>query len=254
VKEKFAPQMTTFHFSNEARDLVRAAVNATDEDEIVFCSNPADRLCYLLANIFARCSANTDSSSSETCDKSKSVQQVPILFVSSVEPILNIQTWIDAGYQVERISKNREGFLDLVDLEKRLNEYYGSRKMVGLFSGASRLSGILADDVATTILLHQYGALSIWDYSTSAACAPILTNPLLPGAAKDAVYFYCNKLIGGVQAPGVLVIKKALLENISSFTHDSVGVVSAVRAGLVLQLKETLGTQAIMTRMEKVCK
>ena len=127
-------------------------------------------------------------------------------------------------------------------------------KMVGLFSGASRLTGILADDVATTILLHQYDALSIWDHSMAASCAPICTNPILPGAQKDAIFFHCNRLVGGVQAPGVLVIKRRLIEHSTSFMTDSVGVVGAVRAGLVLQLKESLGSQAIMGRMEKTCK
>lgn len=126
--------------------------------------------------------------------------------------------------------------------------------MVGLFSGASRLTGILADDVATTILLHQYDALSIWDHSIVASCAPIVTNPILPGAQKDAIFFHCSRMVGGVQAPGVLVIKKKLVENSVAFLHQTVGVVEAVRAGLVLQLKESLGVQAIMNRMEKNCK
>ncbi|XP_021712647.1 uncharacterized protein LOC110681180 isoform X2 [Aedes aegypti] len=230
-------------YDNEARDLVRVAVGATTEDEVVFCDNPAERLCFLL--------------SSNCClQLQKSNQSLPpVLFVSTSEPIRNLRQWIDAGWHVERVIKNHEGFLDLVDLEKRLMQYSeAKRTMVGMFSGASRLTGILADDVATTILLHQYDALSIWDHSIVASCAPIVTNPILPGAQKDAVFFHCNKMIGGVQAPGVLVIKRKLVENSVSFLQDTVGVVEAVRAGLVLQLKESLGVQAIMSRMEKTCK
>lgn len=228
-------------YDNEARDLVRAAVGASAEDEIVFCHNPAERLCFLL--------------SSSASQLSSTVVGPPILFVSTSEPIGNLKSWIDGGWLVERIAKNHEGFLDLVDLEKRLLQYSeGRRMMVGMFSGASRLTGILADDVATTILLHQYDALSIWDHSVVASCAPIVTNPVLPGAQKDAIFFHCSRMIGGVQAPGVLVIKKKLVENSVSFLVDTVGVVGAVRAGLVLQLKESLGVQAIMSRMEKMCK
>uniref|UniRef100_A0A182W0D1 Aminotransferase class V domain-containing protein n=1 Tax=Anopheles minimus TaxID=112268 RepID=A0A182W0D1_9DIPT len=283
--------------SNEARDLVRAAVGANGEDEIVFCDNPAERLCYLLSNpnvcdltpsqfhnnshsaisnlslgalhqqslqlgtsIRHNSFSNTSNLSDSVGDVSSQHQQSllaapPILFVSTSEPVSNLRSWIDAGWQIERIVKNHEGFLDLVDLEKRLQHYSESRrKMVGLFSGASRLTGILADDVATTILLHQYDALSIWDHSMAASCAPICTNPILPGAQKDAIFFHCNRLVGGVQAPGVLVIKRRLIEHSTSFLTDSVGVVGAVRAGLVLQLKESLGSQAIMGRMEKTCK
>uniref|UniRef100_A0A182N6M2 Aminotransferase class V domain-containing protein n=1 Tax=Anopheles dirus TaxID=7168 RepID=A0A182N6M2_9DIPT len=282
-------------YDNEARDLVRVAVGANGEDEIVFCDNPAERLCYLLSNpnvcdlsqsqfhsnshsaisnissggtqllfdagnrhnSFSNTSALSDSQ--QMLDVSQHHQSLaavpPILFVSTSEPVSNLRSWIDAGWQIERIVKNHEGFLDLVDLEKRLQHYAESRrKMVGLFSGASRLTGILADDVATTILLHQYDALSIWDHSMAASCAPISTNPILPGAQKDAIFFHCNRLVGGVQAPGVLVIKRRLIEHSTSFLTDSVGVVGAVRAGLVLQLKESLGSQAIMGRMEKTCK
>ncbi|XP_053671126.1 uncharacterized protein LOC128721399 [Anopheles nili] len=285
-------------YDNEARDLVRGAVGANAEDEIVFCDNPAERLCYLLSNpnvcdisqpqfhnnsqsAISNMSiggvhllsslpfgpnnrhnslSNSSTLSDSVVDISQHHQSLssavpPILFVSTSEPVSNLRSWIDAGWQIERIVKNHEGFLDLVDLEKRLQHYAESRrKMVGLFSGASRLTGILADDVATTILLHQYDALSIWDHSMAASCAPISTNPVLPGAQKDAIFFHCNRLVGGVQAPGVLVIKRRLIEHSTSFLTDSVGVVSAVRAGLVLQLKESLGSQAIMGRMEKTCK
>ncbi|XP_052870070.1 uncharacterized protein LOC128275561 isoform X3 [Anopheles cruzii] len=275
-------------YDNEARDLVRAAVGANTEDEIVFCDNPAERLCYLLSNPnvcdlsqlqFHNNShsannntslnphhqslllgAHRQNSFSNTSIPSEGTEgghglMVPILFVSTSEPVSNLRPWIDAGWQIERIAKNHEGFLDLVDLEKRLQQYAENRRqMVGLFSGASRLTGILADDVATTILLHQYDALSLWDHSMAASCAPISTNPVLPGAQKDAIFFHCNRLVGGVQAPGVLVIKRKLIEHSTSFLSDSVGVVSAVRAGLVLQLKESLGSQAIMGRMEKTCK
>ncbi|XP_049284569.1 uncharacterized protein LOC125764405 isoform X3 [Anopheles funestus] len=284
-------------YDNEARGLVRAAVGANGEDEIVFCDNPAERLCYLLSNpnvcdltssqfhnnshsaisnlslgalhqqslqlgtsIRHNSFSNTSNLSDSVVDVSSQHHQSlsaapPILFVSTSEPVSNLRAWIDAGWQIERIVKNHEGFLDLVDLEKRLQHYSETRrKMVGLFSGASRLTGILADDVATTILLHQYDALSIWDHSMAASCAPICTNPILPGAQKDAIFFHCNRLVGGVQAPGVLVIKRRLIEHSTSFLTDSVGVVGAVRAGLVLQLKESLGSQAIMGRMEKTCK
>lgn len=54
---------------------------------------------------------------------------------------------------------------------------------------------------------------------------------------------------------GVLIIKKILLSRQGTQPlFDSVGIVGAVRAGLVVQLKESLGTQNIMNRHEKLCK
>lgn len=67
-----------------------------------------------------------------------------------------------------RIAETKEGFLDLNDLERKLVEEKSSeRMMVGCFNAASCITGVLADDVATTLLLHQYGALSVWDYTSA---------------------------------------------------------------------------------------
>lgn len=59
--------------------------------------------------------------------------------------------------------------LDLTDLEMKLALYQksGQTTLIGCFSAASSTTGILADDIATTILLHQYGALAFWDYGTA---------------------------------------------------------------------------------------
>jgi selenocysteine lyase/cysteine desulfurase len=107
-----------------------------------------------------------------------------------------------------RIAETKEGFLDLVDLENQLryHQNYG-RQMIGCFSVASNVTGIVIDDVACTILLHQYQALAFWDYNIAAPCITIDMNPFVPGveensANKDAIYFSGHKFIGGVQTPG----------------------------------------------------
>lgn len=230
---------------------------SSSEDEIIFCNNPSDRLAHLLTNHISNAAkdpigSDTSSTSSHAGDNASKTNVV--LFVSYYEPVQNIRSWIDAGVQVERIKKSRDGFLDLVDLEKRLNKYSETNsKLIGLFSGVSRLTGILSDDVATTILLHQYNAISLWDYSASAASVPLNANPALPGATKDALFFNCNKMIGGLQSPSVLIIKKSLIENFPSIQNEVVDTVNIVRCGLVMQLKEALGNH-IMTRHEKICK
>jgi selenocysteine lyase/cysteine desulfurase len=230
-------------------------VNASSEDEIIFCNNPSDRLAHLFTNQFVNAPKDPIGSdlNSSTSSHDKTGSNV-VLFVSNMEPVHNLRSWIDAGVTIERIKKNREGFLDLVELEKRLNKYSETNsKLIGLFSGVSRLTGILSDDVATTILLHQYNAISLWDCSSSASCAQLNANPALSGSTKDALFFNCNKMIGGLQSPSVLIIKKTLIENFVSIQSELVDTVSVVRCGLVMQLKEALGIH-IMTRNEKICK
>lgn len=260
VVDRLALFLALFPTSNESRDLIKSAVNASsDQDEIIFCNNPSDRLAHLFTNQQSNAAkdpigSDTSSTSSHTCEPATVPKSNVVLFVSIHEPVNNLRSWIDAGVQIEKIKKNRDGFLDLVDLEKRLNKYSETNsKLIGLFAGVSRQTGILSDDVATTILLHQYNAISLWDCSAAASSTQMNVNPALQGAPKDALFFNCNKMIGGVQALSVLIIKKSLIENFSSIQHEMVDTVNIVRCGVVMQLKEALGNH-IMLRNEKICK
>ncbi|XP_055716348.1 uncharacterized protein LOC129810101 isoform X3 [Phlebotomus papatasi] len=246
-------------YNNEARDLIKSAVNASADDEVILCDgthlSPAEVVLTLLNNRI-NFSNESEKVLTECINKSLSSPNAEhvTLFVSTCEPARCLQPWIDSGAEIVKVAKNREGFLDLVDLEKKLSSHMNSQKhLVGFFSAASRLTGILTDDVATTILLHQYGALAIWDYSMVAPYSEVNMNPQLPGASKDIVYFNVNKFIGGVQAPGIAVIKRCLLTT-PNVPYNSLGVIGAIRAGLAIQLKESLGTQSIMAREEKICK
>ena len=44
---------------------------------------------------------------------------------------------------------------------------HSGRPLVGTFSAASNVTGILTDTNAVATLLHRYGALSLWDYATA---------------------------------------------------------------------------------------
>lgn len=114
-----------------------------------------------------------------------------------------------------RIGETKDGHLDLAELEAKLRQHQqhgGSgcgRQMIGCFSAASNVTGIITDDVACTMLLHQYGALAFWDYNIAAPYVTVDVNPAVPGveehnaaAGKDAVYFSGHKFVGGVQTPG----------------------------------------------------
>lgn len=74
----------------------------------------------------------------------------------------------------------------------------------------------------------QYSAISIWDYSSTGPSTKIDTNPSLPGAAKDIVFFSANKFIGGVQAPGESIISFLLVTNSKSNFHCAVAIKFAI--------------------------
>ena len=112
-------------------------------------------------------------------------------------------------FQIIRIAETKQNFIDLGDLEEQLKLHqFTGRQLIGCFSAASSVTGIQVDDVASTLLLHEYGAFAFWDYNLVAPYVAINMNSKVPGigedvkVAKDAIYFSGHKFIGGVQTPG----------------------------------------------------
>lgn len=119
--------LSLFRYSKEANDLIKLAVNGSTEDQVIFCDNPQEKLCHLLAKEsinnnsvnLSRCPSRLDrevtpsesgnvSPESNTQNSHVSFSQTcssrPVVFVNSTEPLENIQAWIDAGAQVIRQS------------------------------------------------------------------------------------------------------------------------------------------------------
>ena len=60
------------------------------------------------------------------------------------------------------------------------NEEFGGssgKQLIGCFAVASRLNGVLQNDLEITALLHIHGALAFWDYSTAGPYGVINMNP-----------------------------------------------------------------------------
>ena len=65
----------------------------------------------------------------------------------------------------------------------------------------SNVTGALTDDVAVTVLMHKYGGLAFWDYSSAAPHVQIFMNPVVLDqntegmGKKDAIFFSGSLLI-----------------------------------------------------------
>jgi selenocysteine lyase/cysteine desulfurase len=148
---------------------------------------------------------------------------------------------------------------------------------IGSFSAASNVTGIITDTSSVSILLHSYGALSFWDFAAAAPYVGIDMRSSEHGNLdyKDAVFISPHKFIGGPGTPGVLVVRKDLLHNrvpsipgggtvtyVNANVHHYLvdpehreeggtpAIVESIRAGLVFQLKETVGVPEIRSREE----
>ncbi|VDL87119.1 unnamed protein product [Schistocephalus solidus] len=154
--------------------------------------------------------------------------------------------------------------------------------LIVCLAAASNVTGILLDVNVFSALVHRHGGLIFWDYATAAPYVDIDMNPVITGpdrdyVYKDAIYFSMHKFVGGVQTPGVLVAKRVLFK--AGETHpDGCGggsvcfvrreaqdveereeggtpaIVESIRAGLVMQLKQAVTSEAITAREEVMVK
>ncbi len=173
------------------------------------------------------------------------------------------------------IMEDKDGRIDLAQLEQELVRYSNRRLKIGSFSAASNVTGIISDDKSIASLLHNHGALSFWDYAAASPYVQIEMNPTSAIgdqklAYKDAIFISPHKFIGGPGTPGVLVAKKALFKNRvpsipgggtvsyvsiddQAFLEDPVhreeggtpAIIESIRAGLVFQLKQAVGARHI---------
>eukprot|EP00094_Tigriopus_californicus_P006977 TCALIF_06718-PA protein Name:"Similar to ttcA tRNA 2-thiocytidine biosynthesis protein TtcA (Nitrosococcus oceani (strain ATCC 19707 / NCIMB 11848))" AED:0.00 eAED:0.00 QI:0/0/0/0.5/1/1/2/0/980 len=255
--------LQTSMFRHEARDTIRNACHASEEDAVIFAGHGCTGAVHKLI---------------DALDLPRQKQPVTV-FVSGMEHHSNLLPWRDLGAQMVYIPEDAEGQIDHNALRSALEAHENSSTLlIGCFCAASNVTGILNDDLAITALLHQHGALAFWDYATAAPYLEVNMNPKVPFDVdnlcyKDAVYFSLHKFMGGVQTPGVLIAKKKLFVsdkpngagggsvffvkgNGHRYLKDpevreeggTPAIVQSIRGGIVMKLKDTVTTGYIIQR------
>jgi selenocysteine lyase/cysteine desulfurase len=262
----------TTQFREDAREVIRRAVGAGDDDCIIFCGSGATGAINKLIDIL---NVRVPNDLDERYKLAAQIPQSerPVVFIGPFEHHSNELPWRESIADVVVIHEDADGHVDLAHLEAELVRYAARTLKIGSFSAASNVTGIATDTVAISSLLHKHGALSFWDY---AAAGPYVQISMREGDAlayKDAVFISPHKFIGGPQTPGVLVVKRKLLVNtvpacpgggtvayVNQEEHRYVtdpvireeggtpAIIESIRAGLVFQLKEAVGADAIRER------
>ena len=268
--------LQTTRLREDARRIIRDAVHGDDSTCVIFagsgCTGAVDRLVGILnLRIPADLDARYDLSASIPA------AERPVVLVGPFEHHSNELPWRESIADLVTIPEDRDGHVDLETLEAALREHRDRPLIIGAFSAASNVTGILTDTDAVTELLHQYGALAIWDYAAAAPYVDIDMHPEVPAIAKDAVVLSPHKFVGGPGTPGVLIIRRDLLANtvpvvvgggtvayVNAEEHvyldDPVhreeagtpAIVESIRAGLVFQLKQAVGIDTIKAREEEL--
>lgn len=263
-------------YRHEARQLIMDATNCSKKDRLVFCGSGATAALNKLVHMFA---APTTQQ-----------QRKLVVIVGPFEHHSNLLPWRECP-QVERIVQIREdprtGLMDLDHLEEELHKYGRNsgnnndkasaeqRVLVGSFSAASNVTGLLTDTNKVTAMVHRHGGYAVWDYATAAPYVKIDMNPVIEGTErelvrKDAIFFSPHKFLGGVETPGVLIAKKHMFVNkvpenpgggtvffVTEKDHTYLkkqyereeggtpSIVGSIRCGMVFQLKRAIGDSLI---------
>jgi selenocysteine lyase/cysteine desulfurase len=270
--------LQTGRLREEARRVIRDAVGGTDDDLVIFCGSGATAAVNKLIGILElRIPAGLDQRFGLTA-KIPEVER-PVVFVGPYEHHSNELPWRESIADVVVIGEDADGHIDLADLERELDRYASRRLRIGSFSAASNVTGILTDTSAVAALLHSRGALSFWDYAAAGPYVDIRVAASAPGAAdhKDALFLSPHKFPGGPQTPGVLVVRRDLVRNqvptvpgggtvafvdpvghrylddpVAREEGGTPAIVESIRAGLVVALKQAVGTEVITAREERL--
>ncbi|MEJ8570490.1 aminotransferase class V-fold PLP-dependent enzyme [Microbaculum marinum] len=131
----------------------------------------------------------------------------PCVIVGPYEHHSNILAWRESGAEVIEIGEAPSGGPDLDALDAALEAHRERRPLVGAFSAASNVTGILTDVAGVTRRLKAAGALAVWDYAGAGPYLPVSMTPG-DGADIDAIVLSPHKFIGGPGASGVLVVRR----------------------------------------------
>jgi len=264
--------LQTTRLREDARRIIRDAVGGDDETVVIFAGSGSTAAIAKLIGILGLripCRLDDEHHLSDHIPP----EQRPVVFLGPFEHHSNELPWRESIADVVTIPEDPDGHIDRDILRAELEKHADRPLKIGSFSAASNVTGIVSDTWGIAELLHEHGALSFWDF---AACAPYVDIEMYPPAGtapsayKDAIFISPHKFIGGPGTPGVLVVRRELLTNrvpdvpgggtvmyvnptehryLDDPTHREEGgtpaIVESIRAGLVFQLKQAVGSEAI---------
>ena len=267
--------LQTTRLREDARRIIRDALGGDDDVLVIFTGSgttgAVDKLVHILG-LRVPCQLDDRYGWSQSIP----AHERPVVFVGPYEHHSNELPWRESIADVVEIPEDHDGHLDLAVLEQRLQDFADRPLLIGSFSAASNVTGIVTDTTRVAQLLHAHGALSFWDFAAAAPYVDITMSPAEePDAHKDAVFLSPHKLIGGPGTPGVLAVRRELVTNrvptvpgggtvayVNPEEHvylDDVvmreeggtpDIVGSIRAGLVFQLKQAVGVPLIRAAEE----
>ncbi len=238
----------------EARNEIARIVGARGDDAVIFTGSGATAGLNRLVSILGV----------EGADR-------PVVLIGPYEHHSNILPWRESKAQVIEIPEAPQGGPDLQALEAALIANADADLLIGSFSAASNVTGIITDPDPVTRMLKKHGAHAVWDYAGGGPYLPMDMGP--DDARKDAIVVSPHKFPGGPGASGVLVVNQNAVKRqrpswpgggtvsfVSPWRHDysddlatreeagTPNVIGDIRAALAFIVKDVVGADEIAKR------
>lgn len=190
-------------------------------------------------------------------------KNVPLVFVGPYEHHSNEISFREGLCEVIRVPLAGVGNIDFDFLEEKLEENK-HREIIGSFSVASNVTGVISDYKKIYNLIKKYNGLFCID---AAAASPYMN---IDCNYYDALFLSPHKLLGGVGSCGLLIINKDLCKQkkptfagggtvayVSRKSHEFVdnfemledagtpGILQFIRASLAYNLRNEIGLETI---------
>jgi selenocysteine lyase/cysteine desulfurase len=265
---------------HEAEESIKQSVNAGPQGRIIACGTGAtgaiDKLQQIVGVALAPA---TRRNLGDLLGKDAMAETQPVVFIGPYEHHSNELSWRQSLAETVQVRLDASGHIDLEHLEALLQDpKYQNRMLIGSFSAASNVTGMRSDVPRIASLLHRHGAIACFDY---AACAPYVDIDMNPEPENDgddpsidAIFISPHKFLGGPGSSGVLVFNERIYDRSlppsvsAGGTVDYVGmtdqdfnarieerekagtpgVLQTLKAGLVFQIKDAVGTDVIEKR------
>ena len=196
---------------------------------------------------------------------------IPLVIVGPFEHHSNEISYREGICDVVRVPLDKTGNVNLRYLSNLLKKNQ-HRQVIGAFSTASNVTGIISPYEKISKLFRKYNAILAFD---SAAASPCLN---LDSSLYDALFLSPHKLLGGPSTCGLLAIRKSIIDsklppsfagggtvayvskdehifNSDIETREDAGtpaILQFIRAALAYQLRDEIGVNKIQQRKNEL--
>ena len=255
--------LQTTRLREDARGIIHDAVGGDPDVAVIFAgSGSTGAIAKLIGILGLRIPSRMDDQFG--LSQHMPATERPVVFIGPFEHHSNELPWRESIADVVVIPDDADGHIDQEFLARALQDYADRPLRIGSFSAASNVTGILSDVPGISAVLHEHGALAFWDYAAAGPYVALSMDGL------DAMFLSPHKFVGGPSTPGVLAVRRFLLDNrvpdvpgggtvtyvnpvehryVDDPSHREEGgtpaIVDSIRAGIVFQLKGAVGVETI---------